>query len=262
MSKATDLSQLNELTDLEGITDGTNGQVLTTDGSGTFTFEDATGEVTSVDGNTGAVTTLQLGTTSTTALAGDTSIPTATSDLTNDSGFVTSADGGNATTVDGLDVHTGRNNEANKLVRTDGSGYAQMGWINTTSGATTSTIDRIYASSDSYIRYVTPATLKSQLGIRASYAYAGYKDWDNTNSQTTLVNTGLSSISGFTVAVGHDSTTTLFMASMDGDGGRRRAIYCDNSSIYYRQNNTGATNLTANISALDNSEYTRILAWE
>ena len=74
MSKATDLSHLNDLTDLEGITDGTNGQVLTTDGSGTFTFEDASGGVTSVDGNTGAVTTLQLGTTSTTALAGDTSL--------------------------------------------------------------------------------------------------------------------------------------------------------------------------------------------
>jgi len=74
MSKATDLSHLNDLTDLEGITDGTNGQVLTTDGSGSFSFQDASGGVTSVDGNTGAVTTLQLGTTSTTALAGDTSL--------------------------------------------------------------------------------------------------------------------------------------------------------------------------------------------
>jgi hypothetical protein len=43
MSKARDLSHLNELTDLDGISDGTNGQVLTTDGSGSFTFEDAAG---------------------------------------------------------------------------------------------------------------------------------------------------------------------------------------------------------------------------
>ncbi|HOR06259.1 MAG TPA: hypothetical protein PLR67_02720, partial [Candidatus Dojkabacteria bacterium] len=41
---------------------------------------------------------------------------------------------GNAGTVGGLSVHAGRNNEANKVVRTDGSGYIQAGWINTTSG--------------------------------------------------------------------------------------------------------------------------------
>ena len=46
----------------------------------------------------------------------------------------------NADMTDGLHVHTGRNNEANKIVRTDGSGYIQAGWINTTSG------DRIYDS--------------------------------------------------------------------------------------------------------------------
>jgi len=103
MSKARDLSHLNELTDLDGISDGTNGQVLTTDGSGTFTFEDSSGGVTSVDGNTGAVTTLQLGTTSTTALAGDTSlfsgayadltgkptIPTNNNQLTNGASYIT-----------------------------------------------------------------------------------------------------------------------------------------------------------------------------
>jgi hypothetical protein len=104
--------------------------------------------------------------------------------------------------------------------------------------------------------------MQSQLGIRASYAYAGYRDWNNTNVQTTLVGTGLSSISGFSIAVGHDSTTTLHFSSMDGDGGRRRAIYCTNTTIYYRQNNVGAVNLSANIASLDSSEYTRILAWE
>jgi len=45
-----------------------------------------TDSVTSVNGNTGAVTV---------------TVPTATSDLTNDSGFITSADGGNADTLDG-----------------------------------------------------------------------------------------------------------------------------------------------------------------
>ena len=54
-------------------------------------------------------------------------------------------------------IHSGRNNEANKLVRTDASGYLNAGWINTTSGAFTGTPSRIYASNDAYIRYMTPA---------------------------------------------------------------------------------------------------------
>ena len=55
-------------------------------------------------------------------------------------------------------IHTGRNNEANKLVRTDGNGYLQTGWINTTSGnMNTTAITKIYCSNDDYIRYKTPA---------------------------------------------------------------------------------------------------------
>ena len=65
--------------------------------------------------------------------------------------------------LDGLDLHSGRNNEANKVVRTNSSGYADFGWINTTSGQTTSTLNRIYASDDGYIRYYTPANFGSQI---------------------------------------------------------------------------------------------------
>ena len=75
-----------------------------------------------------------------------------------------SGSGLDADTLDGLELHTGRNNEANKVVRTDSNGYIQAGWINTTSGSTTGT-NRIYASNDGYIRYVTPATLISNLGL-------------------------------------------------------------------------------------------------
>ena len=69
--------------------------------------------------------------------------------------------------LDGYHASTTRN-AANTIPIRDVNGYLQLGWINTTSGATTSTIDRIYASSDSYIRYVTPATLISQLGLWTS----------------------------------------------------------------------------------------------
>ena len=62
------------------------------------------------------------------------------------------------------EVHTGKNNEANKIVRTDGSGYLQTGWISTTSGDMgTTSINRVYCSNDSYIRYKTPANFFSSL---------------------------------------------------------------------------------------------------
>lgn len=54
-------------------------------------------------------------------------------------------------------IHSGRNNDANTLVRTDKDGYIQAGRINTTSVNFTGTPTRIYASSDAYIRYMTPA---------------------------------------------------------------------------------------------------------
>jgi hypothetical protein len=80
---------------------------------------------------------------------------------------VSSVDGAgsglDADKLDGLELHTGRNNEANKVVRTDGNGYIQAGWINTLSGATTSTLARVYASNDCYIRYYTPANFASQI---------------------------------------------------------------------------------------------------
>lgn len=64
----------------------------------------------------------------------------------------------NADMLDGLHIHAGRNNEVNKIVRTDISGYIQAGWINTTSGDIgAGAINKIYCSNDNYIRYKTPA---------------------------------------------------------------------------------------------------------
>jgi len=67
-----------------GIADGTNGQALKTDGAGNFsfgdvssTFADLTGKPTTIAGY-GITDALALGTSSTTALAGDTSIPDGT----------------------------------------------------------------------------------------------------------------------------------------------------------------------------------------
>lgn len=73
----------------------------------------------------------------------------------------------NADLLDGKHASTTRNS-ANTIPVRDGNGYLQLGWINTTSGQTTSTINKIYASDDNYVRYITPATLISQLGLWTS----------------------------------------------------------------------------------------------
>jgi len=71
----------------------------------------------------------------------------------------------NASTAGGLAVHSSRNNEVNKIVRTDANGYIQAGWINTPSGVFSSAITKIYCSDDDYVRFQTPATFISNLGL-------------------------------------------------------------------------------------------------
>ena len=72
----------------------------------------------------------------------------------------------NATTAGGLAVNsTGTNNVANQIVRTDGSGYANFGFINSTSGDNgRATIARVTASGDAYLRYYTAANFNVAMG--------------------------------------------------------------------------------------------------
>ena len=68
----------------------------------------------------------------------------------------------NSDTCDGLHVHGGRNNEANKIVRTDGNGYLQVGYINSSNGDEGNNWSpaRVWGTngSDSYMRtYLTSA---------------------------------------------------------------------------------------------------------
>jgi hypothetical protein len=92
-------------------------------------------------------------------------IPTNNNQLTNGAGYLTtSGKAADSNLLDGLDLHTGRNNQANKVVRTNGSGYVDFGWINTTSGNTTSALTDIYVNTnDGYIRKATPAHFRSQI---------------------------------------------------------------------------------------------------
>jgi hypothetical protein len=88
--------------------------------------------------------------------------------------------------LDGLELHTGRNNEANKVVRTDVNGYIQAGWINTPSGdiADTTNIDRIYCSNDDYIRYKGVADFQQQIGLTYKNSRPRSSDTTDTNYWT------------------------------------------------------------------------------
>ena len=76
-----------------------------------------------------------------------------------------SGSGLDADTLDGLNLHTGRNDDANKVVRTNGSGYIDAGWINTTSGSHANTVTKVYSTytTDGYIRYCTPNHLANSM---------------------------------------------------------------------------------------------------
>jgi hypothetical protein len=106
-----------------------------------------------------------------------------------------------AATFNSLAINTtGTNNLANQIVRTDVNGYANFGWINTISGASNGTITRIYASQDAYVRYMTPASFRTQI-TDPYYAPTG------TVSGVTSVATG-NGLTGGTIT----STGTLTMS--------------------------------------------------
>jgi len=144
----------------------------------------------------------------------------------------------NADLLDGLDLHTGRNNNANKVVRTDGNGYIQAGWINTTSGATTNTLDRIYASNDGYIRYVTPATLGSQLSSHINYNNIQNKPTipDTSNLVTTNTAQTISGAKTFTANVGVSGNISANFYAFNGAYVNATADV--RAPIYYDRNNT------------------------
>jgi hypothetical protein len=145
--------------------DSGNVSALTIDNVGSTTFSGYT-YFPNYLFHTGDTNTRIEFTTGTITLRGDTSIvldgPTSTNANFTGTSATFSGDV-TAATFNTLPIETARNNNANRIVRTNASGYVDFGWINTTSGATTSTIDRIYASNDSYIRYVTPATFRTQI---------------------------------------------------------------------------------------------------
>ena len=83
-------------------------------------------------------------------------------------GYASSA--GNADTCDGLHVHSGRNNEANKIVRTDQNGYIFCGYINCSVGneGNNSSPARVWGTngSDDYLRTYMTSALEVNRALR------------------------------------------------------------------------------------------------
>jgi len=124
--------------------------------------------------------------------------------------------------VDGLDVHTGRNDNVNKIVRTDSNGYIQAGWINTTSGDNgTTAIDRVYASSDAYVRYYTPANFRTVLDVPTRGGSGASGNWGinitgNAATATTATTAGTANAvaSAAVKAAGLDSSVEFTMTGL------------------------------------------------
>lgn len=87
--------------------------------------------------------------------------------------------------LDGLDLHAGRNNEANKVVRTNASGYALFGYINSNVGAEASAASHYWYmnGSDGYFRPKTLANVQAEVVTEAAIksALANSADLQDTS---------------------------------------------------------------------------------
>ena len=141
-------------------------------------------------------------------------------------------------TFNGLAINTSlTNNVANQIVRTQGNGYVNFGWINSISGNHTGTITRITASNDQYLRYVTPAQFR--VGVTDGY-YAPV----STVTGVTSVATG-NGLTGGTII----STGTL---TMSGSYTGKFTIDSTGDVEYLALNTTATTNKRVRIQFTQN----------
>lgn len=136
--------------------------------------------------------------------------------------YATSA--GDSDTCDGLHVHSGRNNEANKIVRTDGYGYMQCGWINTSSGGfngAISGITKVYCSEDDYIRYLSPSDFISAMSLLKNYGNNNSRPNGTTftlPAGTNAVQMRSGATSGADIGIFHLSDDNAFVCNSSDDG--------------------------------------------
>ena len=153
------------------------------------------------------------------------------------------AEVGNSDTVAGLSVHGGRNNEANKVVRTQENGYILCGYINSSNGneGNNSSPPRVWGTNggDDYLRsYLTSAlNVNSANSAGNSNTVGGFSPSASDGASTVAVRSagdGALRSSYFVtsggVTVGSINGTTLRRRNSDG------YILADASRLRYKEN--------------------------
>jgi hypothetical protein len=154
---------------------------------------------------------------------------------------------GNADKLGGQYASATRNS-ANTIPVRDGNGFLNLGWINTTSGDTTSSISRVFIDiGDQYIRKCTLSHLKSQMGVgngsEIQYFAESYNYYSSTFgkdiyiSESTTKGTKITSF--YIVSSGKSSSTSDWFnyGSFSGTFSVR-AIYTNSSGSITSYNNS------------------------
>jgi hypothetical protein len=201
-----------------------------------------------------------------------------------DSGNDGSGSGLDADLLDGLQLHTGRNNEANKVVRTDGSGYLQTGYINSSNGneGNNSSPARVWGTngSDDYLRTYLTSALSA--GYSINYTQGFNSNWNTDFQAAPAGSTILRGDTSTGSSTGGPGGTWWFQQNMrhtnssnfwgvqvawgwEDNANRLRTRNVQNGSYggwvnYWNDNNDGAgSGLDADL--LDGLDSTRFLRW-
>ncbi len=133
---------------------------------------------------------------------------------------VTVGNATNADTTDGL--HAAAATVApgvNQLVRTDGTGYTYLGWLNTVSGDNGATaITRVFASSDQFLRYYTLPNFTSQIQSAASGTWG-----INITGNAGAVTGGVYTTTNQTIG-GTKTFSSTISGSVSGNAGTATAL--------------------------------------
>jgi hypothetical protein len=170
---------------------------------------------------------------------------------------------GNAATAGGLAVHANRNNEANKIVRTDVNGYIQAGWINTDSGDNgTTTPTRIYASQDGYIRYYSVANFRQVIDVPTRTGGNASGTW-GINVTGSSASTPLVSVDN-SIAFGRSGLQYVNISGVSGDDATTTNTPNGEWWHIIRGNHSNSlgyyTDLALPMTAANNIRYRRIAA--
>jgi hypothetical protein len=151
-----------------------------------------------------------------------------------------------ASTFNSLAIMAATGPGANQIIRSDGNAYTYFGWINSVSGNHTSTITRITASNDQFLRYVTPAHFRSQVVDSNAYTLTGLSvnKWGGSSWDTASILINGSGSATFTLhpgtyapqlRAGTGANTVYFRNSADTGWCTVEAIIVNQSNPDYKQ---------------------------